>query len=622
MATLNEKDNQMLTIREQYEEILTSLEDKEKRIVDLEFELVSVQEDGRDVNQSLLEKSDSSSEKHSSFYRQEIETKDKEIERLTVELRKCTCYLQEIVNKELWEKNKEIEKLHNKQTNCSELMRLKKELTGKDHLLKVLKEKISELGLDLNVSQDVEEVDAPISPSKNIHHIKTLQDQLKSCKEERNYFCEKLKELETNDYPSIIGKLEMQTETLKAELEKSDYLRHKSNEICSILNNRLEELAIFLDSLLKQKSILGFLGTHKERKLREIINTSLDLSKSFAMSMIINPDQSLAQLSNITSLLNGSAFQDLSIDPRQAGDASKEELEDNQPFLSIMPESVTLTYHSHLCKSNKDSEPNSEEVISALRQQIFNLKSELQLRDNELNKLNNFKELSDKTTETDTELKHKFSSTTTSSPKFLTYKCNTTSTTLKYHSECQSESEAWSEPDRRVSRARIGLNQTAPATVPDNKVDESTEDEAKYSSTTPTKKNCDKRQSFMELHQQIAIMQEEIATKTQQLRVAEEKLIMLGELEFKLKNTETKLVETEAKRLEIEQQAIDLKKVVEELTQSKNDLQESMITKDKDAQNKINQLLIEKKQANEMAAKLEKEASDAKEIIGNVEEKL
>ncbi|KAJ8977500.1 hypothetical protein NQ317_017118 [Molorchus minor] len=152
VATLSEKDSQMQKIRQQYEEILTSLEDKENRIVDLEFELLSMQKGSGRSDKSFLEKVDSGSEKHSSFYRQEIEEKDKEITKLSIELKKCTCYLQEIVNKELWERNKEIEKLQNKQANPSEVSKLKKELASKDYQLRMLKEKNIRIGFEYDHS--------------------------------------------------------------------------------------------------------------------------------------------------------------------------------------------------------------------------------------------------------------------------------------------------------------------------------------------------------------------------------------------------------------------------------------------------------------------------------------
>lgn len=174
MATLKEKDKQMEYLRSQYDEILNILEQKENKIVDLEFELLSM--DNNKHDRSLGEKGDVGTEKRSSFYKQELQDKNREIEKLNGELKKCTCYLQEIVNTELWDKNRQIEKLQSKQDNTSEVVRLKKDLAGKDFQLKLLKEKICELGLDIQLPDEESfECKSLCSPKRNIEHIKALQ---------------------------------------------------------------------------------------------------------------------------------------------------------------------------------------------------------------------------------------------------------------------------------------------------------------------------------------------------------------------------------------------------------------------------------------------------------------
>ncbi|XP_056646795.1 centrosomin isoform X2 [Diorhabda sublineata] len=576
-ATLKEKDNQIQKIREQYDNLLTSLEYKDNKITELEFEVLSGNPDAKE--------------------------KEKEIERLN-------SFLQEIVNKELWEKNKEIEKLHSKLMNSPEILKLKKDLTGKDQQLKVLKQTISELGLDLNVGYDAEMKDFSSSPTK-INNIRTLQDELKACKEERDFLKLKIKEVEAVNYPEIIEKLKSQVESLKIDLEKSEKLKRESNKVCTLLNCRLEELTIFLDSLLKQKSILGYIGMHKERKLREIINSSLDLSKSFNMSLGFNPDQSLAQLSNITSILNGSAFKDLSLDSR--------EVEESPEILSIVPSDITLTYQSHLYKQNKKSEPNCDEVITALREQIVNLKSELQLRDNELNKLNTITKISD----TDEEQRNNnLSGYARELSKYVTpTKSNTTSTTLKYQSDCHSESEGWSEPDRAVSRARIGLNQTLTNSITskEERFSESTEDEATCNVTPKIKTMYDKQQ-IIELHQQMNELQMECEQKTQQLRstVAKE---LYEQVKTNLLQTEEKLLNVETLKSEAENQVVALKIQLEDLMKTKEELMRSIVNKDKEVQNLINSLEVEKTEKLNLTEELNRVIQKAKEDLVNYENK-
>nr|CAH7722824.1 unnamed protein product [Callosobruchus chinensis] len=599
VAIVKEKDAQIAKMREHCEEILGSLEDKENRIIDLEFELMSTKPEADvSVDVSFLEKCDNTTEKHSSFYRQEVEEKDKEIERLSEELRKCTCYLQEIVNKELWAKNKEIEKLHNKQANSPEMQKLRKDLHGKDMQLRLLKEKISELGLDIGIPK--EDSKDLTSPTKQLNHIKGLQEQLKAAKDERDYFKSKLDEIEGQNYTETI-------KTLKEDLEKSEKLRRDANEVCSLLNARLEELAAFLDSLLRQKSVLGFLGIHKEKRLREIVSTSLDLSKSFS-SFMFNPDQSLSQLSNITSLLNGSAFQDLSFNKPQGG----ESFDESKINYSINPDNVTLTYHSHLYKVNKNSDPDKEAVISALREQIFNLQSELKLRDNELNKLNHHcVKLSDKTTETENEI------STFNFSKLFTSPSKSTSTTLKRRSlgdqytSCQSESESWSEPDRAISRARIGLK--SPIHKEKQYLSESTEDERV---TSPVKS---KEQLL-----------DEVKQKNQLVRELEEKLKNTELIHLTLKENLETTIANLGKQLQLSEQTNaarektieELNRTIEELSTAKQALEETYLKKDKETQNMINQLQLEKDEAQKLVTRLVDESEQSKQSVVEMEAKL
>lgn len=499
VATLNEKDSQLQQIKSEHEELLTNLEDKENKIVDLEFELVSQAKNN-------TEKSDLSTEQCEEYYINEIRSKEMEIERLNGELKKCTCYLQEIVNKELWEKNREIEKM---QTKCStsEFMKLKKELNDKTMQLNLLKEKITELGIEIDIKCNT-------------------------------------------DYEDQINELKMKNSTLEK-------LQNETNEVCTLLSNRLKELAIFLDSLLKQKCVLGFLGAQKNRQLREMIDNSLEFSRSFTMNMLVNPDDSLIQLNNITSLLNGTIFQDLS-----------------------MNETNLLTYESHLYNKTNENEPEQERIIKALREQIVKLNSELQIRDNELNRLIGA-ENKQKPSDSDT-MPLNYQQTVTLN------KLNTTTTTLKYQSD-QSESESWSEPDRNVSKQRIGLNNTTPALVL-MKSTESTEEE----SNTPTKR-LSNRQTIIELQKLNADLELELANRETQLKHAEEERIV--------SENEIKLLQTS----------------VEQLNQLKLDLENNMIVKDKEMQENFNQLMIEKENLIKTVEKLQKDLENTEVTIRNLE---
>ncbi|XP_050307109.1 centrosomin isoform X5 [Anthonomus grandis grandis] len=416
------------------------------------------------------------------------------------------------------------------------------------------------------------------------------EDQLKAAKEEKRFFEERV---------TVLEQLDQEKEDLRVQLERSEQLRIETNDVCAALSSRLEELAVFLDSLLKQKSVLGLLGSAKNRKLREIISSSLDMSRSFNMSQLGNPDQSLAQLSNITAFLNGSVFQQLSL-------ADEEALEDVEGHLSILPDNISLTYENHLYKKSNENERGNEEVIAALRQQVVNLKTELQVRDNELNRLQGDREsgvdrLSD--SDGDNGAVQGFNLTPKSS-----------SGTLKaLRSEVNSESEAWSEPDRAVSRARIGLNRSIPvAHIPGSRYNhgESTEDEF----FTPSKR----RSTLIELSQDVHRLQQELDLKSEQF--VENAVIYRQELE-KLQSEAQESGEKFA-RAEVERAAA-LEKVAQlqrELDLVKEECKQSLLGKDKEMNNKINQLEMEKQRIMEESEAYAKQMLEALEKVKALEE--
>jgi centrosomin len=546
MATMTEKDNQMKSLQEQYEEMFKNNKEKEEHIVDLEFELLTVTQD---KNVKLVETED---QKTVDYYAQQLKEKEKEIEILCEKLQRRNCDLQGLVNNELWEKNRQIEKLQKKQTASKEqeIEKLQNDLKTKEEQLDLIKEKISELGIEIDLEGGGVSV-------------------------ERN---------------------------LQIELEKSEKLRLEANEVCGVLSRRLEELAIFLDSLLKQKSVLGFLGNKENKRLRQIIDQSLDLSRSFTMSMLVNPEQSLMQLTNISSLLNNT---------EQKFDEEEEEeddLENTASRLSILPSAISLTYRSHLFR--KDSDDNSP-IVQTLRQQIVNLKYELQLRDVELGKMdggNNFTEISSEKDENN----------------MARSTLNTTSTTLKYKSDNQSESEAWSEPDRTVSRARIGLldgslrSNSSKKTISNTSTDSTEEEDVNRSSRTSSKKCVlnDSRNTILDLHKQVCELDQKLtdkeiayyeATKTNNKLKQE-----VSNLEIKLSDKETKLRDAENKKVEAESRVAGLKK-------EKDDLLETLDMKDRELQNKINTIELEKIKALDVAKEAEETARIAKNEMQTAE---
>ncbi|KAK5646783.1 hypothetical protein RI129_005247 [Pyrocoelia pectoralis] len=585
-ATLQEKDAQI-------ERLKLEVQQKGDRIIDLEFELLAHIE-GINEQESNDEKQDMSKEKL-------LEEKDELIQKLESELRKRTGDLQGIVNKELWEKNRTIEKLQTIIKGKEEAMcKIEKTNSNTELQLKILKQRINELGIHVNIPSEL------VSPDEIDQH----------------------KEVDLGkDY-----------QRLRAELEKSEKMRRDSQEICCILNNRLEELCHFLQSLLKHKSILGFLGQQQSHRLHEAVNKSLEFSHALSNSILVDADQSLQQLCNITNLLNSTrndsiAFNSFTFD-------------DDNSVLSIIPSDITLTFHSHLTSNN-----NEGDVVIILRDQISNLKREVELRDVELERLRS-----------DSILKSEVSNVRNLNlhgEKLLLSNATTTTATMKILDN-QSESESWSEPDRNVSFARIGLQEESLKSVNNisskcrfgGEGDVSIEGKKSYTKSPPKRSTlAENRHTIISLQEQISELEAKLKQKEEQLSAIQlsynerdqllkqeqdksqklmgenselshslneiskhyensqndvEKLkVELAQLALKIQETNIELEKSKLEKLQVEEQLSELQIIIASLEEFKRNVHLTYDTKTKHMQNTLNEMEIEKTKAIQMTKDLE-----------------
>ncbi|KRT83804.1 hypothetical protein AMK59_3983 [Oryctes borbonicus] len=650
MCTLEETKYQMNDLETKYHALQEDLKSKENRIVDLEFELLSISQ-GVDGEPGMGEKSDVGNEKPSNFFIREIEDKDREIERLENELRKRTCDLQGIVNKELWEKNREIEKLQKRYGDIisnkdNEIAKLEQNLAGKSGQLEILKEKISELGLDINTLANGNDI---IVTKEG---IREMEEKLMVAIKERDYFRDEL--VKQSKITTEIDILQKEHAELQEELEKCERLRAETNDVCIILTNRLEELACFLDSLLKQKSILGFLGHQQNEKIRRLINQSLDISRTLTHSMSMDPDQSLLQLSNITNILGVSRTDGIIVDN------SFMPVDEENAILSVIPANVSLTYQSHLYQvTSEDKSGEQSRIISVLRYQIENLKKEIELRDTELNRLTVSKVNHDKPrslhsieegyktyitrkgdqilrndedfVEAVVQFEHESRLDDSKRQSPSEEKSMNTSTTLKFRPENHSESESWSEPDRSVSKARIGLEECLKPRR--SKICEtstvSTEGEVERSlSKTSSRKSilAENRQTIISLHEQICELDNLVKVKDNELQEARD---LLEKVQSELDEERQKVEDAEAYKIELiekvnqaelrlemaevaknnaDRQLEELQRTVLEVKTSQKLLQDTLDSKSKETHNRINELEVEKANLTE-ALKTAKEAA-------------
>lgn len=656
--TIKHKDLQIEAIQAGYDELLAQLKVKDDHIVDLEFELFSADH----MNEAAsLDKTED--EKQSSFWTQKISEKNTEIERLEGEVRKRTCDLQGIVNKELWEKNREIEKIQQKyaaiiENKDFEIESLEKDISAKDLQLNILKDKISELGVHVNLPSNLVASSQNRTRTETVSNLSGVQEQLRVCMEERKYLKQQVEELKQQLKNTPERENNKQIEDLKNELEESrdefnrcEKMRRESNEVCAVLSNRLEELAQFLDSLLKQKSVLGFLGSKQNNKLRQIVDQSLDLSRTLSLSISLNPDQSLMQLSNISNLLNSTREENASIAEFLT------QGEEHTSVLSIIPSNITLTYQSHLRQSEQRSIDNvvSEQaaIINVLREQVETLKHEIDIRDRETDKKMS------KPVENDHDLVEAIIDLSSKSRCSQTQqkilenlledkKINNTSTTLKNRTDNQSESESWSEPDRNVSMARIGLFEESLKPHPNVTISrrsrslvstESTEDDSPLKSSKKSS-YAENRHTIIALHEQVCqletlvkeketyLLEADVAhndtkkqlkkerTKTEQLVQQRDALLQ------QITDTEMRVKTIEIKKCEIEKRVDELQATIGDLMASKQMLEKGMKTKDKETQEAMNALIQEKSKALEATVVAEKIAEDAKRDLKASEIKM
>lgn len=518
-ATLQHKDSHI-------ELLNVEIQEKANSIIDLEFELLA-QVEGIDEHESNEEKQDVSKEKL-------LEEKDEVIQKLQGELRKRTGDLQGIVNTELWEKNRTIEKLETIIKGKEEALgKIEKTNNNTELQLKILKQRINELGIHINIPSELASSDDIEYHKEKDHH-------------------------------------------LLLQLEKSEKMRRDCQEICCILNNRLEELCHFLQSLLQHKSILGFLGHQQTQRLHEAVNKSLEFSQTLSNSILIDVDQSLQQLCNITNLLNSTR-----------ADSVIHSFEDDNSVLSIVPSDATLTYHNHLTSNN-----NERDLVIVLRDQIANLQQQLESRDSKLDKL---------TPETSQSLR-------------------------MVHLD--SESESWSEPDRSVSLARIGLQG----------------DTLKCGNISSTNKSPSKRTTLVENKQTIMLLHEQISELQMKLTKSEERLnssqldynelekslgheqnkfleiskqyeisqcdvenlkTQLSKLLVQIQDSNSELEKTKVEKFHVEQQLSQLKVTIESLEELKSTVHLSYDAKTKHMQNMLNEMEIEKTKVVQKAEDLE-----------------
>nr|CAD7460515.1 unnamed protein product [Timema tahoe] len=449
LESLKQKESQLAEAEEKLSSATATLQGQDNRITELEEEVRGLREEVMSLREerATAEKKHQESQTEKTEEGQKLQDKDTEIERLSLELRRKTHNLQELVNKELWNKNREIEKLQARLTTLGErkeleIFSLQQEVTARDFQLKMLQSKVSELGQHLNLTGTV-------------YLGELAGGEVGSLRDERNYLNRKVEELkeklrhtpERDNDSVVVATLRNEVAAAREEADRAEMWRREAGEVCTHLTRRLEELARFLASLLTSVPA----GGKKRRLIERAVENSMELSRSVSASF-------------------GAAI--------SAGDATHSV----SSCLTSMSE-VNVSLLELLAAADEEGEQT--QTIARLRAEVETLKQELKQRDGEMNQVTSMTfynsqmdgtagskppRVSGSFKQTDDATLVKVGDCRTTSKQIGTGRSakirRSSSASAVALATIQqnllqevtySESEAWSEPDRNVSLARIGL---------------------------------------------------------------------------------------------------------------------------------------------------------------------
>ncbi|XP_034231629.1 centrosomin-like isoform X2 [Thrips palmi] len=419
-ASLREKESQLVACEQR-------LEARDNRIQELELEIQALRKEhfqmtGKNPQlnvENAAQENLCNISSHESILKQ-LTDKDKEIENLNMELKKRTFNLQELVNKELWDKNKQIERLE---------LRLAAQgavCESKEGDLKEAKRKLAEFGVTVTSL-------GPNSSEINTDDVSELQEQLKISLEEQKYLSrevdslkERLRNTPERDSESRkLQRLLIDNKRLQETEEHHRMWRREASKALSVLRTRLEELAIFLDELLHQPALVVGLCADRQRVLRAAINGSLELSRTIAnLSSESVPEGSCSPCPENDVSLCSYSHEDaeISFNPVELG------LKGGAYY--------TICDSEHRWKAKKDSQ-NSSFFLTT---------------DN----IDKDQQISGASVRTRRRSRSHPQGTSHSKVK---------GTAANQNAGSQSDSEAWSEPDRSVSQARMGIHNESSRTV-------------------------------------------------------------------------------------------------------------------------------------------------------------
>lgn len=309
---------------------MRELEMRDNRIKELEEDLSQL----RKVLETLQVKARELEEKHD---------REEKSNKILVMKESKNSSMPEGIVLQLEDKNRDTEGLDGellKQTNNLQelmIMSLQQQVISLDFQLKMLQDKMAELGIHVEFPISLtrkEREQLPVTfnhyvnlqpPSKSCEitlinetgnicregygiatvssascssrdEVSCLRDQLQLSVEERKYLHCKLEELReklrnTPERDSDSRTLRSECAKLREEIDRLNAWRKEAGDASALLTKRLEELAWFLSSLLRHPEQLCGLSSNHQQLLKQAVDQSMELSRSLSVSLSINnPD--------------------------------------------------------------------------------------------------------------------------------------------------------------------------------------------------------------------------------------------------------------------------------------------------------------------------------------------
>lgn len=243
------------------------------------------------------------------------------------------------------------------------------------------------------------------------------------------------------EHMPTVARLQADLDAVRREAADAHAWRLECSDVCSALTVRLRELAEFLDTLLRNKDVLGVLANDRRKAMRRAVDSSLNLSNSLHnMSVTAGCDGRVSMLLNDTAVLGQIQAQLAVAAANAAGTASG----DHEQSMQLMEENKENA-------APKSEAQHQQQLIDSLRTEVRILKAELE---------RSFGCSRTAANESPVAIAAASSASTPNNSAKRNSKASTAAVNIKL--ERHSESDAcWSEPDRQVSQARIGLDDTA-----------------------------------------------------------------------------------------------------------------------------------------------------------------